>query len=252
MTPESIRVLLEKVRAGGISVEEALERLRALPFEDLGFAKPDHHRALRSGLPEAILCEGKTVDQIVAVAERVVAAGGPLIATRASREVFEALQAVVPRAQYEPAARVITARGPDVPEPTGSIAIVTAGTADLPVAEEARVTAEFLGSRTETFYDVGVAGLPRLLSVADRVSRSRVVVVAAGMDAVLPSVIGGLVNRPLIGIPTSVGYGAAFGGIAPLLTMLNSCAPGVAVVNIDNGFGAACLAHRINQLDACL
>lgn len=247
MTPEQLSALLHKVQSGSLSVEAALRRLRTLPFEDLGFASLDHHRSIRQGFPEVLFCEGKTDEQILGIAKSLLGRKGPFLATRIGPRAARALCRMNRRARYFEAARVVA-----VPPVTrtrhGHVMIVTAGTADIPVAEEARVTAEIMGSRVDTLYDVGVAGLHRLLGQQERLHRARVLVVAAGMDGVLPSVVGGLVRQPVIAVPTSRGYGASFGGLAALLTMLNSCAAGVGVMNIDNGFGAGCLAHRINMV----
>lgn len=230
-----------------MDVTRALERLRTLPYEDLGFAAVDHHRSIRQGFPEVIFCEGKTQAQTLAIAKGLLKKGGPLLATHVSPAVAKALRRFDRRAVYHETARTVVVQSRK-PAPTGDVLIVTAGTADIPVAEEARVTAAVMGSRVEVLYDVGVAGIHRVLGRHDRLRRARVVVVVAGMDGVLPSVVGGLVDRPVVAVPTSRGYGASFGGLAALLTMLNSCAAGVGVVNIDNGFGAGCLAHRINVL----
>jgi hypothetical protein len=224
-----------------------MRRLRALPYEDLGFASVDHHRSLRQGFPEVIFCEGKSADQVLAIARRLLKKGGPLLATRVDRTLGRALERLDRRAVYHESARAVVIQ-PRPGRSLGDVLVVTAGTADIPVAEEARVTAETMGSRVETVFDVGVAGIHRVLDHHERLQRARVIVVVAGMDGVLPSVVGGLVDCPVVAVPTSRGYGASFGGIAALLTMLNSCAAGVAVVNIDNGFGAGCLAHRINIL----
>jgi NCAIR mutase (PurE)-related protein len=222
-----------------------LDRLRTLPYEDLGFASVDHHRALRQGFPEVIFCEGKTQAQVIAIARRLLTRGGPLLATRVEARVGRALLRLDRRAVFHEEARVVSIQPRREPL-AGNVLVITAGTADIPVAEEARVTAEVMGSQVDTLYDVGVAGLHRVLSRQERLFKARAIVVVAGMDGVLPSVIGGLVDRPVIAVPTSRGYGASFGGLAALLTMLNSCAAGVGVMNIDNGFGAGCLAHRIN------
>jgi len=247
MNPEGLEQLLQQVHQGQLTVEQGLQRLRSLPYEDLGFASLDHHRSLRQGFPEVILCEGKTTEQVVAIARALIKKGGPFLATRAEPTVARAIRRLDRRARYYPDARLIAIR-PTRRKAQGHILVVTAGTADVPVAEEARITAEVMGSRVERLYDVGVAGIHRLLGKKDRLFDARVIVVAAGMDGVLPSVVGGLVHCPVIAVPTSRGYGASFGGVAALLTMLNSCASGVGVMNIDNGFGAACLAHRINLL----
>ncbi|MBM4133898.1 MAG: nickel pincer cofactor biosynthesis protein LarB [Nitrospira sp.] len=247
MDHKRLTQLLKDLRAGKLDVPHAVARLRSLPFEELGFASLDHHRSIRQGFPEVILCEGKTKAQVVAIARSLLKKGGPLLATRAEPEIAKALVRLDRRAVYSELARTVVIQLRP-PAGKGDILIVTAGTADIPVAEEARITAEVMGSRVEVLYDVGVAGIHRLLSRTHRLQRARVLVVAAGMDGVLPSVIGGLVDRPVVAVPTSRGYGASFGGLAALLTMLNSCAAGVGVMNIDNGFGAGCLAHRINML----
>jgi NCAIR mutase (PurE)-related protein len=247
MTPERLRALLHNVQSGSLSVNAALERLRTLPFEDLGFASLDHHRAVRQGFPEVVFCEGKSEAQILAIAKNFLHRKVPLLATRIEPRAARALCRLNRRARYFEAARVV-AVPPVRWVRRGMVMVVTAGTADIAVAEEARVTAEIMGSRVDTLYDVGVAGLHRLLGQQERLHQARVVVVAAGMDGVLPSVVGGLVRQPVIAVPTSKGYGASFGGLSALLTMLNSCAAGVGVMNIDNGFGAGCLAHRINMV----
>lgn len=248
MNPEELERLLQDVRQGRLSVERALQRLRFLPYEDLGFASLDHHRSLRQGFPEVVLCEGKSTAQVVAIARALFKKHGPFLATRAEPTTARAICKLNRRARYYPDARLVAVHPPRS-KSLGHILVITAGTADLPVAEEASVTAEVMGSRVERLYDVGVAGLHRLLGRKERLFEARVVIVIAGMDGVLPSVVGGLVQRPVIAVPTSRGYGASFGGVAALLTMLNSCAAGVGVMNIDNGFGAACLAHRINILE---
>jgi NCAIR mutase (PurE)-related protein len=246
MSPEKLEQLLRQVRQGAVTVQQALQRLRSMPFEDLGFASLDHHRSLRQGFPEVVLCEGKSVAQVVAIARSFIKNRGPFLATRAEPAVARAICRLDRRARYHADARIV-AISPASQKRLGHVLVVTAGTADVPVAEEARVTAEVMGSRVERLYDVGVAGLHRLLGRKERLFDARVIIVAAGMDGVLPSVVGGLVECPVIAVPTSRGYGASFGGLAALLTMLNSCAAGVGVMNIDNGFGAGCLAHRINM-----
>lgn len=240
--------LLRQVRRGSLGVAAALERLRDWPAEDLGFVSIDHHRGLRQGQAEVVFCQGKRPEQVTAIVERLLASGANVLATRATPETFAAVRAAVPRARYNEAGRVITVIGRAAARTRGFVLVMTAGTADIPVAEEAVETLRVMGSRVQTAYDAGVAGLHRVLRHRDAMRRARVLVVVAGMEGALASVIGGLVGRPLIAVPTSVGYGAGAGGIAPLLTMLNSCAAGVGVVNIDNGFGAAVLAHRINLL----
>ena len=250
MDEAALRKLLEDIKAGRAGVEEGVKRLKALPFEDLGFAKVDHHRALRCGFPEVIFCLGKTKEQILSIAQRIVAAGCNLLATRVPHDVVPHLLELFPDAQANEAARtVVVLRNPPKTAP-GVIAIVCAGTSDLPVAEEARVTAQAMGNRTVTLYDVGVAGIHRLLGHTSQLQEANVVIVAAGMEGALASVVGGLVDKPVVAVPTSVGYGASFSGLAPLLTMLNSCAAGVSVVNIDNGFGAGYIAALINRVNA--
>jgi len=253
MEVDALRALLDALAAGVISPATALERLRHLPYESVEdaegepFARIDHHRALRQAVPEVVYCPGKQPEQLAAIAERIVKATGRLLATRATEEQFQAVRDRLPDATLHTLARTITLDG-ELRRAAGRISLLTAGTADLPVAEEARVVAEWLGSRVVPLYDVGVAGLHRLLDHAHTLIEARVVVVVAGMDGVLPSVVGGLTSRPVVAVPTSTGYGANFQGVAPLLTMLNACPPGIGVVNIDNGFGAACLAHRINVI----
>ena len=252
MTDPVIRNLLDRVHRGDLPPAEAEvllgERLRTLPFEDLGFARVDHHRSLRQGFPEVILGLGKTPAEIAGIAERIVTRGQSLLVTRAEPAAFEAVRAVTPAAQYHEKARAITLQQNDIAAGTGVVLVAAAGTSDLPVAEEAAVTAEVMGNRVDRLYDVGVAGLHRLLREHNRLRLARVIVVVAGMEGALPSVVAGLVQVPVVAVPTSVGYGASFGGLAALLAMLNSCANGVSVVNIDNGFGAGCIASLINHL----
>jgi pyridinium-3,5-biscarboxylic acid mononucleotide synthase len=247
-----LQELLDRVARGDVETGEALEHLveafRARPFEDLGFAKVDHHRAIRQGFPEVILGLGKTPAQIAGIAQEIVSRGSTLLVTRATREAFDAVHATVPAATYHADAAMITLRQQDVAPGKGTIVIVSAGTSDQSVAEEAAITAELMGNAVERLYDVGVAGLHRLLGERPRLAKARAIVVVAGMEGALPSVVSGLVSVPVIAVPTSVGYGASFGGIAALLGMLNSCASGVSVVNIDNGFGAANIASLINHL----
>jgi NCAIR mutase (PurE)-related protein len=248
MDHDSIEALLNEVREGRTGVDQALDRLRDLPFEDLGFAKIDHHRSLRTGMPEVIFSAGKTTAQVATIFAHMAQAGGNVLATRASREAFEAVLAVEPRAEYHELARAITLTQAAVAPGKGTIAVVCAGTSDLPVAEEAVVTARILGNTVVLISDVGVAGIHRLLAQKGALQSARVLIVCAGMEGALPTVVGGLVNAPVLAVPTSVGYGASFGGIAALLGMLNTCSPNVSVVNIDNGFGAACMASLINRL----
>lgn len=247
MSPEKLEQLVRQIRQGRVTVEQALQRLRSLPFEDLGFASLDHHRSLRQGFPEVVLCEGKTTAQVVAITRSFIKKRGPFLATRAEPAVARAICKLDRRARYYADARIVAIHAPSQKR-LGQVLVVSAGTADSAVAEEARVTAEVMGSHVERLYDVGVAGIHRLLGRKERLFEARVIIVVAGMDGALPSVVGGLVECPVIAVPTSRGYGASFGGLAALLTMLNSCAAGVGVMNIDNGFGAGCLAHRINML----
>jgi pyridinium-3,5-biscarboxylic acid mononucleotide synthase len=252
MTSSELQKLLESVRAGTLDPAAASDRIvaamRAAPFEDLGFARVDTHRELRQGFPEVILGIGKTPAQIAAVASRIAGRGQPLLVTRAEPEAFDAVRRVVPGATYHDVARAITLAQGEIPRGRGTILVACAGTSDLPVAEEAAVTAELMGNSVDRLCDVGVAGIHRLLTEQNRIQSARVIVVVAGMEGALPSVVGGLVKVPVIAVPTSIGYGASFGGIAALLGMLNSCASGVAVVNIDNGFGGGAMASLINHL----
>jgi NCAIR mutase (PurE)-related protein len=244
--PDQLEALLADVAAGHIDPGAAMERLRHFPYEDLPFARLDHHRALRQGHPEVVFCERKTVEQVVGICERLEAVTGSFLGTRASGEMAAALRERFPRVMWNPMARTVRLAAPDAAPATGGpILVVSAGTSDLPVAEEAAVVADAFGTRVERLVDVGVAGLHRLLAATETLAHARVVIVVAGMEGALPSVVGGLVAVPVIAVPTSVGYGASFGGLAALLGMLNSCAAGVTVVNIDNGFGAAVAASRI-------
>lgn len=250
MTPVELRALLDAVREGHVDPELAHRQLlgvmRDQPFEDLGFARVDHHRSIRQGFPEVILGIGKTPDQITAIAARIVERGHPLLVTRADPAAWQQVHAAIPEAVYHEVARAITVRR-DVPRGNGTIVVASAGTSDLPVAEEAAVTADLMGNDVDRIYDIGVAGIHRMLSARGRLHAARVIIVAAGMEGALPSVVAGMVDVPVIAVPTSIGYGASFGGIAALLGMLNSCANGVSVVNIDNGFGAGCIASMINH-----
>jgi NCAIR mutase (PurE)-related protein len=238
---------MEAVQAGEITPGAACDRLKILPFEDLGYAKVDHHRSLRTGMPEVIYAKGKTAEQVAGIFASLAASGVNVLATRATQEQFEAVAGVEPRAIFHGLASCITLHQRAYPEPSGKIGVVCAGTSDLPVAEEARVTAELMGNRVERIADVGVAGLHRLLAQRASLQEASVLIVCAGMEGALPSVVGGMVGVPVIAVPTSVGYGASFGGLAALLGMLNSCSPNVTVVNIDNGFGAAYVATLINR-----
>ena len=260
MNSQALRKLFEQVRKKRLSPDEAVERLRHLPFEDLGFAKIDHHRALRQGMPEVIFAEGKTPRQVADIFTRLAAHGGNVLATRATEEQFAAVAAAVDlaeyrpeyrpkyRPEYRPIARAIVLQRDRKRHGKGVIVVVSAGTSDIPVAEEAVVTAELMGNNVQHIYDVGVAGIHRLLAHRGALAKARVIIVCAGMEGALPSVVGGLVGVPVIAVPTSVGYGAAFEGLAALLGMMNSCASNVSVVNIDNGFGAGYVASLINRL----
>lgn len=248
MESEYIKKVLQEVRDGKVDVDTALEELRELPFEDLGFAKVDHHRNLRNGYPEVIYSQGKTLEQVTRIVETMLKKNNNIMATRASREVYEAIAAITPDAEYHELARIVVVRRRELPVTEKIIAVVAAGTSDLPVAEEAAITAEVMGNKIQRIYDVGVAGIHRLFAFRENLMSANVIVVAAGMEGALASVVGGLVDKPVIAVPTSVGYGASFGGLAALLAMLNSCASGVSVVNIDNGFGAGYLAAMINRL----
>ena len=251
MDIEKLRQLLESIQQGNTSVEAALERLRQLPYEDLGYARLDLHRALRNAMPEVVLCQGKTIQQATSILQRLWQHHDRVMGTRVSPEMAQAILDSIPGAHYDPLARLVTlVRGenPVQPEHAPYALVVTGGTADMPVAEEAAQTLEFLGSRVERAYDVGVAGIHRLFDQLDLLTGAAVILSIAGMEGALTSVVGGLVSCPVIGVPTSVGYGASFNGLAALLAMLNSCATGVSVVNIDNGFGAGVVAHRILQV----
>ncbi|HET7874338.1 MAG TPA: nickel pincer cofactor biosynthesis protein LarB [Methylomirabilota bacterium] len=247
MDREKIRQLLEAVAAGALTPAQALERLRTLPFEDLRFARVDLHRSLRHGVPEAVLCQGKSPEQVVAIARRLAEAHDNILCTRADAATVEALRASGLDCRIHAEARLVVVK-PRATEGVGLIVVVSAGTADFAVAEEAALASEAMGNRVERLYDCGVAGLHRLVPHLDLLNEANVIVAVAGMEGALPSVIGGLVDRPVIAVPTSAGYGASLGGIAALLAMLNSCAPGVSVVNIDNGYGAAAQANQINKL----
>jgi NCAIR mutase (PurE)-related protein len=248
LNAESIRKLFAQVRTGKLSPDDAVDRLRHLPFEDLGFAKVDHHRALRAGMPEVILGEGKTPAQVAGIFSRLAKHDGNILATRADAKQFAAVKKKIRSAEYRELARAIVLQRDQTKYGKGTIAVVSAGTSDIPVAEEAVVTAEVMGNEVAHFYDVGVAGIHRLLANREALTKARVVIVCAGMEGALPSVVGGLVGVPVIAVPTSVGYGASFKGLAALLGMLNSCASNVSVVNIDNGFGAGYVASLINRL----
>ncbi len=250
MNEDNLETILRQLKNGDVSVDETMEHLRHYPFEDIGFAKVDHHRSLRCGCQEVILCEGKTPQQVAHIAERILESGHLVLGTRADEEDYAAVKDRWPEAQYHRTARCIVVEKEPIAH-EGRVLVVTGGTSDLPVAEEARITAHVMGASVKLISDVGVAGIHRLLGHADELHKANVIVVVAGMEGALPSVVGGMVARPVIALPTSVGYGASLEGLAPLLTMLNSCASGVSVMNIDNGFGAGYMAAMINDLAVC-
>ena len=248
MTEQKLRELLQRVRKQDVGIDQAIEQLRHLPFEDLGFAKVDHHRALRHGMPEVILATGKSPQQVASIAKHLLKQNKNLLITRANKEISRLVKRVARSAEFFPLSGAIRVWGDRNTLGKGKIAIVCAGTSDIPVAQEAQVTAEVMGNQVETLYDVGVAGIHRLMNNRDRLTTARVIICCAGMEGALPSVVGGLVSVPVIAVPTSVGYGASLHGLAALLGMLNSCASNVTVVNIDNGFGAGYVASMINRL----
>ena len=248
MDIKSLEKLLEDVKGDKVTVEEAIEKLKDLPFKDLGFAKIDNHRELRVGYPEVIYCEGKTTEQVKSIIEFMDSKKVNILATRANKEMYEMVKEICSKAEYNELGRTITVKNKDVIPTESYIAIVTAGTSDIKVAEEAAVTAEILGNKVKRIFDVGVAGIHRLFNRLEDIRGAKVIIVIAGMEGALASVVGGLVDKPVIAVPTSIGYGANFNGLAALLSMLNSCASGVSVVNIDNGFGAAYLASMINKI----
>lgn len=244
-----VNKILESFRDGSITQQEALEKLKILPYEDLHFAKIDHHRMLRQGFPEVVFCQGKTIEQVAEIMKCLIKHNTNILATRANRQMFEAVQAVIPDAEYHELAKLIIVKREELKvDEKRFILVMTAGTSDIPVAEEAALTAEIMGNTVKRVYDVGVAGIHRLLAQQQLIQEANVLIVAAGMEGALASVVGGMVAKPVIAVPTSVGYGANFGGLAALLSMLNSCAAGIAVVNIDNGFGAGRLASIINNM----
>ena len=248
MYEQKIREVMHGVKNNKIKVDEAVKKLKFLPFEDIGFAKIDHHRALRRGFPEVVFCQNKTTEQVVAIVKKLAAINSNVLATRAAEEMFNEVKKHIKNALYNKISRTIIIQNQkNKIKKNGKILVLSAGTSDINVAEEAAVVAEAMGSKVERVYDVGVAGLHRLLGNKDKLADANVIIIVAGMDGVLPSVVSGLVGKPIIAVPTSVGYGASFRGIAPLLTMLNSCSPGVVVVNIDNGFGAGYFAGMINK-----
>jgi NCAIR mutase (PurE)-related protein len=247
MKPENLKILLDDLHKQKLTPIQAIAKLKNLPYEDMGFAKVDHHRELRSGMPEVIYCQGKTVIQIKKIIQSMNRAGNSILATKLNKDVFRKIKNSLPKfSKYNETARTLVIDKNKSKKKSGKIIIISAGTSDIPIAEEASVTAQLLGSKTETLFDVGVAGIHRLFNNLERIRKARVVIVVAGMEGALASVVGGLVDKPLIAVPTSIGYGSSFGGVSALLSMLNSCSPGIAVVNIDNGFGAGSMAHRIN------
>lgn len=248
MDQSYLQNILNQVAEGKTDPQEAMELLKDLPYQDIGFANIDQHRNIRTGYPETIYCEGKTPEQVAAIIDKMKDKNSNILGTRASAEVYEKVREIAPESVYYPLARIFTVKKTEDLRTEKLIAVVTAGTSDIPVAEEAAVTAETMGNQVDRIYDVGVAGIHRLFARLDRIRTANVIIVVAGMEGALASVVGGLVDKPVIAVPTSVGYGASFGGVSALLTMLNSCAAGVAVVNIDNGFGAGYLASNINQL----
>lgn len=244
MDNKKIKAVLESVKSGKTPVDEALDILKHLPYEDIGYAKVDHHRHLRQGVPEVIFASGKTDEQVIKIAKAMYKKSGSLLISKATKKIYNSLK--IKNALFHAASGMISIGGEKMK--TGNILVLTAGTSDIPAVEEAAVTASFLGSKVHTVYDVGVAGLHRLMGNKDLIKEAKVIIVAAGMEGALPSVIGGMTDKPIIAVPTSVGYGTSFGGITALFAMLNSCVPGIAVMNVDNGFGAGVLAHKINTL----
>ena len=249
MDTKDLRILLESVQAGQLNIDKALDKLKKLPFEDLGFVTIDHHRQLRQGFPECVWGRDKTAEQIMKIVEKMVEMDQPIIVTRVDKQKSELIKEAFPKIEYHSIPQMLTFAFKKIPAlGKGTIMVISAGTSDLPVAEEAVITARMMGNKVITLHDVGVAGIHRLLGQLEKLAEARVFIVVAGMEGALPSVVGGLVSKPIIAVPTSVGYGASFGGVAALLGMLNSCASGVSVVNIDNGFGAGCVASLINRL----
>jgi NCAIR mutase (PurE)-related protein len=249
MNPEDLRKLLKRVKEGEISIDTALKKLKTLPFEDIGFATLDHHRSLRKGFPEVIWGEGKTASQISTIIKKMLNKKHPILATRVDARKAATIKKSIPKITYHPASRTMTLTTGKIPKTgKGTILVVSAGTSDIPVAEEALITVTIMGNKVDHLYDVGVAGIHRLVEKKEKLMSASVLIVVAGMEGALPSVIGGLVDKPVIAVPTSTGYGTGFGGVAALLSMLNSCASGVAVVNIDNGFGAGYIASLINKI----
>ena len=247
MNPQHIKKVLQKVKKGALTIDQAIDKLKHLPFEDLGYATVDHHRSLRRGFPEVIFGLGKTDAQMIGIAQRILKAGSSLLATRANKKIYTALKKKYKKVQYNPDSQTIYLKKDNAVKGRGQVLVLSAGTSDIPIAEEAAITAEVMGNRVKRIYDVGVAGIHRLFAHQAEIEKASVIVVVAGMEGALASVVGGLSSKPIIAVPTSVGYGASFKGIAALLGMLTSCAAGVAVVNIDNGFGAGYISSLINQ-----
>lgn len=249
MDMDNLRTILQDFKDSRLSLDEALDTLKMLPYEDLDFVKIDHHRSIRQGFPEVVFCQGKTAEQVAIIMRQLAVHNPDILATRATMEMYLAVKEVVPEAQYYEIAKIIVVKRDSIePDQERIVLVMTAGTSDIPAAEEAAITAEVMGNKVERIYDVGVAGIHRLLSQSKRIQNANVIIVAAGMEGALVSVVGGMVSKPVIALPTSIGYGANFGGLAALLSMLNSCAAGVSVVNIDNGFGAGRLASIINKM----
>jgi hypothetical protein len=248
MGPDNLKTILLRLTEKEITLDQAVDYFNVLPYQDLGYAKIDHHRNLRQGFPEVIFCQGKTVSQVTTIFQELVTVNRTVLATRSNRKIYLAVKKYCPEAVFFDAARCLVYGMPQTPLFKGEVLIISAGTADEKVAEEAAICAQAMGNPVKKLFDVGVAGLHRLIDHYDLIHQAKIIIVVAGMEGALPSVVGGLTNRPVIAVPTSIGYGASFGGLAPLLTMLNSCAMGIGVVNIDNGFGAAALATAINRL----
>jgi hypothetical protein len=243
MDRKQLKSILQALKSGKLSIEETLKKLSHLPYENMGFARIDHHRSLRQGIPEVIFAEGKKPKEVIAIARAIYRKNKRLLITKASETIYKNLK--IKEAEFHPASGLISAGGRKTK--TGNVVVISAGTSDIPVAEEAALTASFLGSKVKTIYDVGVAGIHRLMDEKQAIDAAKVIVVVAGMEGALPSVVGGLTDKPIVAVPTSVGYGTSLGGLTALFAMLNSCVPGIAVMNIDNGFGAGCLAHKINN-----
>jgi NCAIR mutase (PurE)-related protein len=248
VTPDHVKDILKRVKEGSLNIDKALEEFRNLPYKDLDFAKIDNHREIRTGYPEVIYCHGKTVKQVRDIVKYMTARDNNILATRATKEMFEAVKEVAPEAKYHESAKMITVEQKKYLKPKTFIAVISAGTSDMPVAEEAAITAEIFGNKVKRYYDMGVSGIHRLYDKLEEIREARIIIVVAGMEGALPSIVGGMVHRPVVAVPTSIGYGANFNGLSALLGMLTSCASGITVVNIDNGFGAGYYASIINKL----